>query len=226
MTSADDKARAVLRAYADNIQPPPVTEIIARAEGTREDSHQFSTSRPRARGRFVLAAASVVAAVAVAAVAANQLPGSDTTVVAQPSPSIAVNTSTGEIRMAPGCPPPDPVLAEGSAKSVGARAGQQLTLPIQVPAAAPDRPVLNFTIYLAPSGALTAGLDKAVAQSSLQRLTADQRRASVDVQIPAGLAPGTYDIWGVTTYRGPSVCGFPTRPTRQRPATAGESSDR
>ncbi|MDX6241394.1 MAG: hypothetical protein QOG10_6218, partial [Kribbellaceae bacterium] len=24
MTSADDKPRAVLRAYADNIQPPPV----------------------------------------------------------------------------------------------------------------------------------------------------------------------------------------------------------
>lgn len=205
MTSADDTAKAVMRTYADNLQPPPVAEIIARAEHTRENPHPPSTARPRSRGRLVLAAASVAAAIAAVAIAADQLPDRDTTVATQPT-ATQPTASTGANRMAPGCPPGDPTL-EGLAKSIAARAGQQLTLPVQIPATQPDRPLLSFTIYLTPPGTQMTELDKAVSQSPVQRLTPDQQRVSQIVQIPTGLAPGTYDIVGLTTWPGPSLCG-------------------
>lgn len=205
MTSADDTAKAVMRTYADNLQPPPVAEIIARAEHTRENPHPPSTARPRSRGRLVLAAASVAAAIAAVAIAADQLPDRDTTVATQPT-ATQPTASTGANRMAPGCPPGDPTL-EGLAKSIAARAGQQLTLPVQIPTTQPDRPLLSFTIYLTPPGTQMTELDKAVSQSPVQRLTPDQQRVSQIVQIPTGLAPGTYDIVGLTTWPGPSLCG-------------------
>jgi hypothetical protein len=206
MTSADDKARAVLRAYADNIQPPPVAQIIARAEHTRENPRPPSTARPRSRRRLVLAAASVAAAIAAVAIAADQLPNPDATVATEPTATQAT-ASTGANRMAPGCPPGGPTLAEGLAKSIAAQAGQQLTLPVQIPATEPDRPLLSFTIYLTPPGTQMNELYKVVAQSPVQRLTPDQQRVSPVLQIPTGLAPGTYDIMGLTTWPGPSLCG-------------------
>jgi hypothetical protein len=220
MTSADDAAKdhaakAVMRAYADNLQPPPVADIIARAEHTRDALHPPSTARPRSRGRIVLAAASVAATIAVAtiaviAIAADRPPDRGATAAPQPT------TSTGAVRMAPGCPPGLPLLEgplniEGMlAKPIAAKAGQQLTLPARIRPSDPDRPLLSFTIYLLPHdepGANMNERDKAVAQSPVLRLTPDQQRVSPVLQIPTGLAPGTYDVVGYATWPGPSVCG-------------------
>jgi hypothetical protein len=55
---------------------------------------------------------------------------------------------------------------------------------------------------LAESGSL-----EAVSRSAVLRLAPDQHRVSSVLQIPAGLAPGTYDILGYGTYPSPSLCG-------------------
>jgi hypothetical protein len=203
MTSADDKARAVLRAYADNLQPPPVAEIIARAEHTPDAPHPPSTARPRSRGRLVLAAAAVVAAIAAVAIAADRLPDRDATVATQPT------ASTGANRMAaPGCPPGLPMLEGGPhtvdgtlVKPIAAKPGQQLTLPARIPTQ-PDRRLLSFRLYLK-----LHGTNLTVSQSPILRLTPDQQRVSPVLQIPTGLAPGTYDIVGSATFPSPSLCG-------------------
>src|SRR5262245_60058578 len=106
----DDAAKAVMRTYADSLQPPPVADIIARAEHTASGPHPASTGRTR--GRLVIAVASAtVAAVAIAAVAiaavaiaADRGPNRGATVATQPS------ASTGVGRMAPACVPALPVL--------------------------------------------------------------------------------------------------------------------
>lgn len=218
MTSADDAtkdntAKAVMRGYADNLQPPPVADIIARAEHTHDIPHPPSTARPRSHGPLVITAASVAAAIAVVttavvAIAADRPPDRGATAATQPT------TSTGAGRMAPGCPPSLPLLegphaTDGTlAKPVAARAGQRLTLTARIPASDPDRPLLSFTAYLMPPGASTNNeRARAVAHSPVLRLTPDQQRVSPVLQIPTGLAPGTYDIVGYATWPFPSVCG-------------------
>jgi hypothetical protein len=209
MTSADDTAKAVMRTYADNLQPPPVAEIIARAEHTRENPHPPSTARPRSRGRLVLAAASVAAAIAAVAIAADQLPDRDTTVATQPT------ASTGANRTAPACPPGlavldgVPLAIDGTAsKPIAVEAGQQLTLPVRILPSDPDRRLLSFMIYLLPPRAdLTTERYKVVSQSPVLRLAPDQQRVSPVLQLSTGLAPGTYDIVGYATFPSPSVCG-------------------
>jgi hypothetical protein len=226
MTSVEDTARAVMRAYADSLQPPPVADIIARAEHTRDAPHPPSTARPRSRGRLVLAAASVAAAIAVVAIAADRLPDRGATVATQPTatqPTATQPTASTAARAAPGCPPGLPVLegplaVDGTlSKPITVDAGQQLTLPARILPSDPDRPLLSFTIYLLPHGvdmnerdkALSAGRRPAgsVSQSPVLRLAPDQQRVSPVVQIPTGLAPGTYDVVGYATFPSPSVCG-------------------
>jgi hypothetical protein len=220
MTSADDAAKAAMRAFADSLQPPPVADIIARAEHTRDAPDPPSAARPRSRGRLVLvlAAASVAAAIAVVAIAAARLPdrGATTaTAATQPTASTAV------VGMAPGCPPglPElegpPLAVDGKAsKPRAVEAGQQLTLTARIPASDPDRRLLSFTIYLMPpgediKGAVASERAKAVSHSPVVQLTPDQQRVSTVLQIPTGLAPGTYNVVGYATYPGPSLCGFP-----------------
>jgi hypothetical protein len=48
---------------------------------------------------------------------------------------------------------------------------------------------------------------KAVAKSPVLRLAPGQQRVAPVVQIPAELAPGTYDVVGYATWPGPSLCG-------------------
>jgi hypothetical protein len=215
MTSADDRAKAVMRAYADNLQPPPVTDVIARAERTRDVPQPPSAARPRSRGRILLAAASVAAAVAVVAIAADRLPDRGTTgATVAPQPT----ASTGGGRMAPGCPPGLPVLdgplaVDGTlSRPIAAEPGQQLTLPARIPASDPDRRLLSFTIYLLPSGVDMNERARAVSVSPVLRLEPDQERVSPVLQIPTGLAPGTYDVVGYATFPSPSVCGVANRP--------------
>jgi hypothetical protein len=223
MTSADDAARAVMRAYADSLRPPPVADIVARAEHTRDAPHPPRAVHSRSRGRLVLAAASVAAAIAVVAIAAYRPPDRGATAATQPA-ATQPTASTGMNRMAPACPPGLPLLEgphniDGTlSKPIPAQAGQQLTLAAQIPAHAPDRPLLSFMIYLMPSG---TGKDvpavgvppekrgKAVSQSPVLRLAPDQQRVAPVLQIPAGLAPGTYDVVGYATFGGPSLCGVP-----------------
>jgi hypothetical protein len=215
MTSADDAAkdnaaRAVMRTYADNLQPPPVADIIARAEHTPDAPHPPGTARPRGRGPLVVAAAAVAATIAVVTIAvatANRAPDRGATTATQPTPS------TGPLRAAPGCPPGLPLLEgpktiEGTlAKPIAAKAGQQLTLPARIRPSGPDRPLLTFTVYLLPPGADMNERAKAVAQSAVLRLTPHQRRVSPVLHLPTGLAPGTYDIVGYATWPTPSLCG-------------------
>ncbi len=148
----DDAARAVMRSYADNLQPPPIADIIARAEHTPDAPHPPNTARPRGRGPLVIAAASAAATIAVVTIAvatANRAPdrgATGTTAATQPTPS------TGDVRMAPGCPPGLPLLegpkAEGTqTKPITAKAGQQLTLSTRIRPSGPDRPLLTFTIF-------------------------------------------------------------------------------
>lgn len=215
MTSADDAAKddaakVVMRTYADNLQPPPVADIITRAEHTPDAPHPPSTARPRGRGPLVIAAASVAATIAVVTIAvatANRAPDRGAATATQPTPS------SPPVRMAPGCPPGLPLLEgpktiEGTlAKPITAKAGHQLTLPARIRPAGPDRPLLTFTIYLLPPGADMNERAKAVAQSPVLRLTPQQRRVSPVLHLPARLAPGTYDILGYATWPGPSLCG-------------------
>ena len=208
MTSADDAAKAVMRAYADTLQPPPVADIIARAEQTRD-----APDPPRARGRLVLVAASVAAAIAVAAIAADRLPHRGTTTTTAATPP---TTSTAVARMAPLCAPAPPVL-EGSplvakvtsSKPLAVRAGQELTLTSRIPTPDSHNPLLSFTIYLFPAGANTSFPANAVAYSRAMQLTPDQQSVTAVLSIPAGLAPGTYDVVGYSTWPGPSICGVP-----------------
>jgi hypothetical protein len=115
--------------------------------------------------------------------------------------------------MAPGCPPGLPVLegplaVDGTlSRPIAAKAGQQLTLPARIRPSDPDRPLLSFTIYLMPPGVDMHERDKVVSQSPVLRLAPDQQRVSPVLQIPAGLAPGTYDVVGYATWPGPSLCG-------------------
>jgi hypothetical protein len=222
MTSADeaakdDAAKAVMRTFADNLQPPPVADIIARAEHCPDAPHPPSAARPR--GRLVLAAASV-AAIAAVAIAADRGPDRGATVTTQPS------ASAGVPRMAPACVPALPVLdgprtIEGIlSKPIQAKAGQQLNLTaLFTSPAAPDRQLLSFTVYLLPTGAdLTTERAKVVARSPILRLTPGQQRVSpVVLPIPTALAPGTYDIVGYGTFPGPSICGL----TNPDPSTEG-----
>lgn len=207
MTSADEAAKAATRAYADNLQPTPVADAIARAEHTRYASHPPSSARSRSRGRLVLAAASVAAAIAAVAIAAHRQPDRGATAATQPT------ASTGVGRMAPACPPGLPVLkgplaADGTAsKPIAVVAGQQLSLPARIPASEPDRRLLSFTIYLMPPGADMNERARAVSQSPVQRLRPGQESVSPILQIPTRLAAGTYDVVGYATWPGPSLCG-------------------
>jgi hypothetical protein len=115
--------------------------------------------------------------------------------------------------MAPGCPPGLPVLdgplaVDGRlSKPIAVEAGQQLTLPARIPASDPDRQLLSLTIYLMHPGANMNERAKAMAQSPVLPLTPHQGRVSPIVQIPTGLAAGTYDVVGYATWPGPSLCG-------------------
>jgi len=206
MTSADDTAKAAMRAYADDLQPPPVADIIARAEHTRDAPP--SGARPRSRALFIFAAASVAAAITVVAIAADRLPDRGAT------PATQSTTATGMDSMAPACPPGLPVLegpplaVDGTAsKPIAVKAGQQLTLTARTTTSDPDRPLLSFTIYLMPPGTDMNEPARAVSRSPDLRLTPHQQRLSAVLQIPTGLAPGTYDIVGYATFPSPSLCG-------------------
>jgi hypothetical protein len=233
MTPADEAAKALMRAYADTLQPPPVADIIARAEHTPDTPHAPSTARLRPRRRLVLAAASVAAVIAVVAIGADRLPDRGATTATQPT-ATQPTPSSAVARAAPGCPPSLPLLdgphtIEGLlAKPIPVQAGQQLTLTALIPATTDrDRPLLSFRIYLLPHDALINQraeavpealwlAAEAVSQSEDLRLAPDQQRVSPVLQIPTGLAPGTYDIVGYGTYPSPSLCGVtnPAHSTR------------
>lgn len=214
MTSSDDTARTIMRAYADTLTPPPVADVIARAERAPDAPPSPVTARPRPRGRLVLASASAAAAAAAAAITVINL------IVSQPpdrdaTAAIPPTTSTAVARAAPGCPPGLPLLdgphdIEGRRSTpIQAKAGQPLTLPSQIQATDPDRPLLTFKIYLTPPG--PHGIEDkpahAVATSPVLQLKPDHQRVAPVVPIPAGLTPGTYNIVGYGTYPAPSLCG-------------------
>jgi hypothetical protein len=89
---------------------------------------------------------------------------------------------------------------------LAAKPGQLLTLPFRIPPTQPDRRLLTFTVYLLPHGANTSDHDRALSQSATLRLAPAQQRISPVLQIPATLAPGTYDLFGYATWPGPSLC--------------------
>jgi hypothetical protein len=213
MTSADDSAEAVMRGSADNLQPPPVAEAVARAEHTRDAPHPASTAQPRSRGRLVLVAVSVAAAIAVVAFAAGRLSdrgAATTTAAARPTVGAAA------AGLAPACPPAVPVL-EGSplaakgttSKPLAVQAGQQLALKARIPAPDSNHRLLSFAIYLFPPGVDTHDPAKAVSHSPVQELTPDQQSISPVLPVPTGLAAGTYNAVGYATWPGPSICGVP-----------------
>lgn len=209
MTSADNRAKAVMRAYADNLRPPPVADIIARADDTPAAQQLSATAPPRFRGHLVLATASVAAAVAGVAVVVAWLPDQGTTgATGAPQPS----ASTAAVRMAPACPPDLPVLegpfaADGKAARPSAEPGQQLTLPAKITVTESDRRLLTFQVYLLPSGADMNERDQAVARTAVMEVSPNQARISPVLQIPTGLAPGAYDLVGYATFPSPSLCG-------------------
>jgi hypothetical protein len=101
-----------------------------------------------------------------------------------------------------------------------AKAGERLSLTtLFISAAAPDRRLLSFRMYLLPPGSdLMADRGKVVSQSAVLRPVPDQQRNSLMVlPIPTGLAPGTYDIVGYGTFPSPSICGR----TNPDPSTEG-----
>jgi hypothetical protein len=208
----DDTARAVMRTYADDLQPPPVADIIARAEHTPDAPHPPSTDRPR--GRLVIAAAlvtavAIAATVAVLAIATNRQPDRGPVAATRPTPS------SGPFA-APGCPPGLPLLegpfAAGGSKPVSVEPGQQLTLRSRTLDWGQDRPLLTYAVYLLPAGPYMTEPANAVAQSPVLRLTPHQQHVSPVLRIPRGLAPGTYNLYGYATWPGPSVCGVKNPP--------------
>jgi hypothetical protein len=215
MTSTDDAAKTIMRTYADNLQPPPVADIIARAEHTADALHPPSTARPRGRGPLLIAAASVTAVAIVATVAVlvatGRQPDRGATPGTRPTPSTAPIA-------APGCPPGLPVL-EGPfaakptpSKPVAVEPGQQLTLRSRILDWGQDRPLLTYAVYLLPAGAYMTEPGDAVAQSPVLRLTPHQQHVSPVLQIPTGLAPGKYNLYGYATWPGPSLCGVKNPP--------------
>lgn len=206
-TTKDDAVRTAMRAYADNLQPPAVADVMGRAERTQDTSDSLGNVRQRRRRPLVFAAAAV--AIAVIAVGSNQmLDGGTADVPAVTQPA----ASTGPAA-APGCPPALPLLdepldVEGKAlKPIMAAAGEQLTVTARIRPSDLDRRLLSFALYLLPPGADMNELARAVAQSAIVPLTPDQQSASPVLQIPAELPPGTYDLVGAATYPGPSLCG-------------------
>jgi hypothetical protein len=215
MTSTDDAAKTIMLTYADNLQPPPVADIIARAEHTPDAPHPPDTARPRRRGPLVIAAASVTVAVAatmvVLAIATNRPPDRDPVAATQPTPS------TGPFA-APGCPPGLPVLegpfaARGAAsKPVPVEPGQQLTLRSRILDWGQDRPLRTYAVYLLPARAYMTEPANAVAQSPVLRLSPHQQHVAPVLQIPTGLAPGKYNLYGYATWPSPSLCGVKNPP--------------
>jgi hypothetical protein len=205
MTSADDEARAVLRAYAGTLEPPPVAEVIARAERTAP------AARHLPRGRLVLVGAAVVAVLGGAAVAARP---ADRDPTVSPGP---VATTRGDSRMGPGCPPGLPLLdGPGTAvKPITARAGQRLTLTFRIDSYLADRPLHSFLVKLVGPERGTVPPIAVVSESEAVHPVPGQRRFELVLPVPAGLARGTYDIIGLGTFPSPSMCigSNPPNPT-------------
>lgn len=214
MRPGEEAARAAIRAYADSVEPPPVTAVIDRARKAEDAGHMRSTILPRRRRDRVpiisvaaaAAAIVVIAAVAVAVLDAGRDGDRGTTTATRPT------ASTGSTGMAPGCPPGLPVLeapvaGESASAPPSVEAGKPLALVVRIPATDPDRRLLSVQFFLMPAGADINKQDEALSQSSLVQLTPDTERVSQDLQVPAGLAAGTYDLVGHTTWPGPSLCG-------------------
>lgn len=216
-TSADDTAKAVMRGYADSLQPPPVEHVLARAERPAHTPQSPSDGGRRLPGRLVLASASVAVGAAVFAGVMHWTATPGPTDATMPA-ATQTAARTGARGFAPGCPPALPLLdgphdLEGRlAKPLVAQAGQQLTIPAQIPQAS-GRPRLNsFLIYLVPSGTLQNERGNALAESPNLQLNPNQQRVAPVLQLPDRLPRGSYDIVGYATWRGPAVCGAPPQP--------------
>jgi hypothetical protein len=211
VTSTDERARAVMRAYADTLQPPPVSQIIARAEQTGD-----APTHSRGRPRLVLVVAAVVAA-AVAGMVVDRLPdrtATTTTTTAEAPPSAA--STGGYSGLSPGCPPGLPLI-DGvrfkrdatPATSFRAKAGQDLTLTATIPDTPPDRQLLSFTLDLVPPMPIYRATDqdvRVVTQAAAILRPKPSERVFLVLRIPAGSPPGTYYLVGHATWPGPSLC--------------------
>ena len=216
MTSTEDRARAVMRAYADTVQPPPLGEVLDRAGRTASAQKSGLYRMRQSPWRLTLAAAGLTAIAGVVGVSYGI--GRDSN-AGFSAPGVAATSSqahAGRVaRLAPGCPPGLPLLEgphnlEGVlSKPLAAIAGQSLTLPAQILPHDSDRPLLTFQIYIMPHGLNMDDRerDKAVAQSAVLKLEPDQTSVSPIVPNPTGLAAGTYDVVGYATWPFPSVCG-------------------
>lgn len=204
MTPNDDQIRATMRDYASTLEPPPLADVIARAEVPEHSAVPSSGWRPRRRGRLLLAVATGIVAVAAATVVTTATTDQDTS----PSAEATQPVGAGAVG-APGCPPglPTPDLSLGEGRTIAAKSGETLTIPLKVPPTNADRHLRTLMVYLMPPGIDMNERDKAIAQSAVVDLAADQQRVSPVLQIPSDLAPGTYDLIGTATWPGPSLCG-------------------
>lgn len=212
MTSTDSAAREIMRAYADSLQPPPVADVLARAEDFSGTAPPAPTAGLRSsRTLVILSLAAAGAAAVVGAVSLANNGHGDQGSTAEPGVTAAPRAGG----MAPGCPPALPVVtglaaADGTtAKVFAAAPGQRVTVLAELPDANPDRRLLSFRIDLLPVGADIHDGSQPVSESASLALAPGQQHVSPELRIPEGTAPGSYNLIGHATWPGPSLCGVP-----------------
>lgn len=200
MTSSNDQIRTAMRAYADTVEPPPVSDVIARAEQPHA-SHRNSGP--------MMAAALGIIVVATAALIVSHLTGEDV----PRTPATAQSTGAKGI-VAPACGPGMPSLdwALTGGKQPTIKPGRSVTIPMRMPTTLPDRRLRTFAAALVPADVHLSPGWPVVAQSAVAELTPDQTTVTLVFNVPARVLPGKYNVIGTATYPSPSLCGHVNPP--------------
>lgn len=201
-----DQLRSAMRSYADTLEPPPLSDVLERAE---------QPVRSRRNGRLVLAAALVVAAVASSAFVISLLTNPDAS-----APPAATQPTGPRGLMAPFCGPGMPSLdwTLTGGKQPDIKPGRTVAIPMRLPSTQPDRPLRTFTASLVPADVqLSPGWP--VPKSAVMTLTPDQKIVTLVFVIPAYVKPGTYNVIGTATFPSPSVCGHVNPPNSTETGT-------
>lgn len=200
-----DQLRSAMRTYADTLEPPPLSDVLARAE---------QPVRSRRSGRLVLAAALVVAAVASSTFVITSLTNPDT-----PAPPAATQPTSPRGFAAPFCGPGMPSLDWSSTggKQPVIRPGRMVAIPMRLPSTPPDRRLRTFTATLAPvdvnwSPARPVRPVRPTPESAVVELMPDQTVVTLVFDIPSDTVPGKYNVIGTATFPSPSLCGHVNPP--------------
>ena len=200
MTSTEDEIRTAMSTYADALEPPPLADILARAE---------QPVRSRRSGRPVLAAALVVAVVASSAFVIDSL----TNRPPLPAAPAATEPTDAAAHWGPFCGPGMPSLdwkLTGGKQPI-IKPGRTVAIPMRLPSPQPDRRLSTFTASLVPADVhLSPGWP--VPKSAVVRLTPNQKIVTLVFVIPEYVKPGKYNVIGTATFPSPSLCGHPNPP--------------